>query len=146
MWPNVRGCELSARFTDTSHAALSEHSTGTAGTSTLQPASAHIPPSLAAGPLTLVGMSEDQRDLPTSRADPARVPHVLHSHSRMASHSTTQYLAALQNRPPAFCPPNSYPVASQVPVDFPSTADRLQKPEKNHMALITAALLALSLS
>lgn len=109
VWPNVHGRELSARFTNTSHAALREHSTGTAGTSMLQPACAHISPSLAAGPLPLVGMSEDQCDLPTSPADPARVPHVLHSHSMMASHSTTQVFGCITKQPMCFLPTKQLP-------------------------------------
>lgn len=68
-------------------------------------------------------MSQDQCDLPASPAEPARVPHVLHSYSIMASHSTTQVFGCITKHPTWFLPPNSYPVASQVLVDFPAIAD-----------------------
>lgn len=67
--------------------------------------------------------------------------------ARWQATASHKYLAALQNIPHAFCSPVT-PPASQVPADLPSTADLLlgyKSQEKNHINLITAARLALSL-
>lgn len=75
------------------------------------------------GPLTLVAMNQDQCDMPASPPTLPEFPTCFTATAQWQSTAPHKHLAALQNIPHAFCPPNSYPLASQVPADFPFTAD-----------------------
>lgn len=93
-------------------------------------------------------MSQEQCELPASPPTLPEFPTCFTATAQWQATAPHKHLAALQNIPHAFCPPDSYPLASQVPADFSFTADLVpgyKSQKKNHINLITAALLVLYL-